>query len=281
MAKKNKEETALATKEETAVTGFEDLFDGFDESEIAELQEQTGLEETEEGRRPPYIGWNMEITTDDGEEINKKDFYNFQTSAVKDEVNCALLYVKKTRDYSYWDNDKDEKVVVCRSYDMENGQWMGGEDVVARKCETCPHRFSKQGEKKDCTTVMKIAAWDLEDEELFIFAAKRSSFVPMMNFLERKFFKQIKKGSKRYDIPLYMMHVKLKLKAEEGGGVRYYVLNPELVGRLQDKEQIMFFKSLAQEVADFRKENYEAGEKQQDEFQSNAAAPEGDDDVPF
>jgi len=285
MAKKNEpiEEKALATTEkgEDIAIGFDDLFDGFSEEEIDELQDQTGLEETEDNRRPPYIGWNQEMTEEDGTEIEKKQFYNFQTGATSEEIKCALLYVKKIRDYSYWDKNKMETVRVCRSFDMVTGQWMEGEEVVKRSCENCPHKFSKSGEKKDCTTVMKFAAWDLTDEELFIFDAKRTSFIPMGNFLERNFYKKIKRGNKRYDVPLYMLKTILKLKSEMSGSNRYYTLSPKVEGRIMNKEQVLFFKGLAEEVSKFRKEQYEAGEKKVDEVQNSQETVQDDDDVPF
>ena len=282
MAKKQKNKQQEESKEMILAENLTDIFDGYTQEEIEELQGTTGLEETEEDRRPPYYVFNQDMVDDQGNDISPNNFYNCQTGEQKETIRCALLGVKETRDYSYYDEATSAKIKVCRSFDMQVGQWMKGEEVELRECAKCPYRLGKPGTKKACTIVRKFASYDLDSNEVFIFDAKRSSFVPMSNFLERNFYGKIKKGSKRLDIPLYMLETTLALKSEPGKGKRYYVLNPKITGQIKQKEKVLHFKSLADQVKKYGKDEYEDIQSKPPTEENNYVQNiDDDEDIPF
>ena len=274
----------------TTTSGAMDIFEGFSDEEIADLQETTGLEETERNRRPPYYVFNQDMVDDQGNDVKPDNFYNCQTGEQKTSIRCALLGLKETRDFSYYNKDTGMKIRVCRSFDMQIGQWTQKEEIELRECAKCPHRLAKPGVKKACTIVRKIAAYDLDEDEVFVFDSKRSSFVPMGNYFERNFFGKIKRGSKRFDIPLYMMETTLTLKSEMGKlNKRYYVLDPKITGKVGQKEKILHLKSLADQVKRYGKDEYDdiqskppaSSDELDTDYTPEAGAKDDDDDIPF
>lgn len=266
------------------------IFEGFSEEEIADLQETTGLEETEGDRRPPYYVFNQDMVDDQGNDVKPDNFYNCQTGEQKTSIRCALLGLKKTRDFSYYDKETGMKIRVCRSFDMQVGQWMKDKEVELRECAKCPHRLSKPGVKKACTIVMKIAAYDLDENEVFVFDAKRSSFVPMSNYFERNFFGKIKIRNKRLDIPLFMKETTLTLKSEQGKqNKRYYLLDPKMTGKIEQKEMVLHLKSLATQVKRYGKDEYDdiqskpknKPDDEPDDDYVPGTSTEDDDEIPF
>jgi hypothetical protein len=119
----------------------------------------------------------------------------------------------------------------------------------------------------------------------------------MMRHLEGNFFGQIKRGNKRFDIPLYMLHTRLKLSEEMGRGNRYYTLAPEVATDTHDngvlpKDWVMGFKNNAEQAKKMQLKDMDdmdpeepkpmnqpdGGEGQGGE---NGPPPVGKDDVPF
>jgi hypothetical protein len=280
------------------VAKYEGMFDGYSEEEIAELMDSPGTEEIPpDERRPPLIAWNLDMTDDQGNDVKPNMFYNCQSGDQVAKMTIALLSIKRSRENSYFDEQQRRKIIVCRSFDMSTGQryddfkddetgeeWKAG-DLF--NCENCRFKQAKQGERKPCTIVMRFPAYDLEKNEVFVFNAARTSFIPMSRYLERNFFGQIKVGNTRKDIPLYMLATQLNLKEDQGKGKRFNVIDPECIGPIESKDTVLALKKMSEQIKKMKAQTF-ADEPPADAQYINQPVegddeppPIGDDDVPF
>jgi hypothetical protein len=245
MAKKNKEEpgTDLETVQPSSI---DNPMEDFSPEEMQELSDNTGLEDyPEEKRRIPLIAWNLEFKDDKGHNLRPDMFTNCQTNEQMELINAALIYMKQSFSRVYRDPNTNVKTLMCSSYDLKTGEPTPTDqdpNPQPISCDTCKYRRGKKGEKKACTTVDRVLAWDLDRKFSFIFNAIHSSFVPFDNYLTRNFFSKLihpKNPHKRMDIPLYAMHTQMTLKDEESPqGKTYYVPTFESLGVLP-KEVVM------------------------------------------
>ena len=297
MGKKKEKETEIATVEPTGMSPYETALAEYSPEEMAEIQGATGLDDIpEEDRRPPLYAYNLDMTDEAGRDVRPNFFYNCQSGDMAEKINCALVYLKKTREYSEYNEEERTKKVYCRSWDMQMGSWMDSDEVEFRRCDECPHKEGKRGERKKCTIVMRFLAMDLDSQNMFIFFAQRTSFIPMMRHLEGNFFGQIKRGTKRFDIPLYMLHTQLSLKEEQGRGKRYYRLSPRISTETYDngilpKEWVLGLKGAAElakktrlkEMQSEEPDNLKYTNQPVDKGQEGGEGPPpiGEDDIPF
>jgi hypothetical protein len=285
-----------------------DLVD-YSPEEMSELQGTTGLEDIPESeRRPPLVSWNLNMKDEHGKSILPHLFYNGQTGDQFEVLNCALVFTKKTYEFSHYDKTTKKKTTYCRSWDRQTGTFMedvptdkpdiankGGKINDIRRCENCPYRQGKKGERKSCTIVYRNLAWDLDRQIFFIFNAQRSSFVPFNRHLEANFFGQWKMDNgKRRDIPLFLLHSRFTLVQEEN----YFVIKPEIATDVYPKGILpkVLVKDLAvtsSESAKIRRQDLEVDDKNA-QYQSSDASepikgellnedgtPSNDDDTPF
>jgi len=232
-------EPEMAQKETSlAPASSLDLSD-YSPEEMTELQGATGLDDVPESeRRPALYSWNLSMQDEHGNPVMPNMFYNGQTGEQFPVVNCALIVLKKTHEFAAYDEQTREKTVYCRSWDRQTGTFLekvptdnpkiknfGGDIGEIRRCDDCKYRQGKRGEKKNCTIVYRLIAWDLDRQNYFIFNVQRSSFVPFNRFLESNFFGQWKsQNGKRRDVPLYLLATRMTLVQEE----RYFILHPEI-----------------------------------------------------
>lgn len=223
---KKKTEVATTKKDATEMTEFGA---GLSEDEMDALAEATGTEEIpEDQKRVPLLVWNIEDRLEDGVKVEKSKFFNCQTFEQCDEIVCALIYMKRTRERAKFDNTTKRNVVYCRSYDMETGEDLETGEI--RRCAVCEHRLAKRGERKPCTEVRKIFAFDAKEKELFLFNVQRSSYIAFDRYIQRHFIRKWKRGNKRYDLPLYAKITRLKLEERDDSANLYYSLSPTCDG---------------------------------------------------
>ncbi len=282
-AKAKKKETAVAKmeEEEVSATRFGDIFDGYSEEDLADLENTTGTEDAPpEERRPPLYAWNLDMTDDFGNSVHKNVFYNCQNGEMYDEVECALLGFKKTRERSSVDESSGEKTVHCRSLDRNTGMDAVTGNLI--ECNSCRHIHGEKGRRKDCVFVLRFVAWDLRKNEFFVINIKRSSYVPMNRYLERNFFGQYKnkKTGKRGDLPLFMLKTLLRLKEETGSGNRYYVIDPKAVEPLP-KETVLDLLPQAEAVKKMTQTDFEKKFEGDGKDKAKKTEIVDDPDIPF
>lgn len=274
------------------------MLSGYSEEELIELSSTTGLEELpEERRRHPLIAWNIDTRDTDGTRIVPNLFLNCQTNEQLEEINCALIFIRE--DFEYRKYESGENTLICRSYDKITGTRYT-EDEKQYKCSTCPYRKAPRGKKRPCSTVARIAAYDLNTKTPFLLFVKSTSYIPFFDYIEKTFFGKLEIGKRKVDLPLYMVKTKLRLTEQSHGGDISYFLNPEADGYVDDKETVMALKEIsesfrkmgASEMTDVEEEpqedapegfinqdeEYEQGEEERYE---NTPPPINDDDVPF
>lgn len=273
-------ETAMTKVEEQPqqMSKFGNVFEGYSPEEMAELSGTTGAEDLPpEERRHSLYSWNLKIMTEEGKVTREDMFYDGLTGEQFDHVHCAFIGFKRTNMKVFRNKETGQKQILCCSSDRIEG--FDPETGVVRKCEKCPDKASKQGHKRGCTSILRFMAWDLEHNKPFIVNFKSSSYVPASNYLEKNFLGQIKKGNKRYDIPLYLMGTHITLQPEQGDESVYYVPKFECTGPLP-KATVLDLLPSAQA---FRQMNMKelTVDEQRAKPQDKVVNEAGTDDVPF
>ena len=280
--KEKKEETAMAKVEEKPqeLSKFGNLYEGYTPEEMAELGGTTGAEDLPpEERRHSLYSWNLKIMTEDGKVTREDQFYDGLTGEQFESVHCAFIGFKRTNMKVFRNKETGQKQILCQSNDRIEG--FDPETGVVRSCEKCPDKASKQGQKRNCTSILRFMAWDLEHRKPFIVNFKSSSYVPASNYLDKNFLGQLKTpDGKRRDIPLYMMGTKITLTPEQGDESVYYVPKFECTGPLP-KATVLDLLPSAQAFKQMNLRELAVDEqkaKPQDKVVGEAG---GDQDIPF
>lgn len=283
MAKKEKQEevveTAIEKAEPAQMSKFGDVYSGYSTEEMAELSGTTGTEDLPpEQRRHSLYSWNLKIMTEDGKVTKEDLFYDGLTGEQFDHIHCAFIGFKRTNMKIYRDKETGQKTILCQSNDRIEG--INPETGEVRKCERCIDKNTKPGQKRNCTSIMRFMAWDLERQKPFLVNFKSTSYVPASNYLEKNFLGQLKmKNGKRADIPVYMMGTHITLVPEQGEQSVYYVPKFECTGPL-DKAIVMDLLPAAQAFKQMNMKELVVDQqtaKASDKIVGEAADP----DVPF
>ena len=297
MAKKTEETKEIVKEEKNPIL---DMLAGYSEEEIAELAGSTGLDEIPpERRRHPLIVWNIDARDEDGTRIVPNLFFDCRSKQQMEEIDCALIFIREDFEYKIYDSKTGENELICRSHDKITGIRYS-EDEKQYKCMNCPYRRAKKGEKRPCSTVARVAAMNLETNEPFVLFVKSTSYIPLLDYVERTFFGKLTVGKRKMDLPLYMVKTKLTLAEQTHGAKISYRLEPSADGFITDKSLVMAMKEVsesfkqmgAQEMMEVDEEpeqqqeggfNPEQGGYDQEENINYESTPPpiDDDDVPF
>jgi hypothetical protein len=207
--------------------------------------EVSGLEEVDsEDIRFAYKVWNLKGKRADGPGLYQIDeFLDTLTEQTSRELQCVLVTLHKTQDYSYFNNDAKETVRVCSSYDRVEGTLRtthpvsGQPEGTVRRCETCPDRQWRRDAKgkniKNCATVYGVVGVELDASgqtlSPFMIRFKRTSLQPFKAHLQKHHIKRHRdaRTGKMIDVPLFMFAVKVRLDADEGGQFAVPVIEPQ------------------------------------------------------
>ena len=208
MPKKQKqtEETVLTTTNETALALPDDLLD--------ELAELGALDELDKEDRPlPFWIFNAKIKTEDESWVPKDMFFNTVTELCKDDIDCVLLHLRKTRRHAEYIEGVGTQV-YCRSEDRIEGITEDGE---VRACDSCPNKNWGAGRGRDaapkCGIVYNLIGIDLEDQTPFIVRAKSTSLKPVQKYIARHFAGKMKRSKGGLgDFPLFVYKTRLSLR---------------------------------------------------------------------
>lgn len=294
--KEGQEQTTMTQKEQTAITQadkikretniiagkYDNILDGYTPEEISQITGTTGTENMQSSRRIPMITWNLDMRDEDGNDIRPDMFYNCMTGETCKKLSIALLMADgRFREKAMYDEYTRQKTVYCKTTDGEIGIEQSTGNL--RDCETCPDKKSKKGERKACTPVINIIAYDLERNQPVVIRAMRSSYVPFSNYLEKHHFKQLLVNGKRIDLPLYMLWMELTLKEESGHGKRYYVANPKCMGPIAEKQTVLALREMSEKLKNLNiveaddNPNLKYGQREETKNETNTDG----DDIPF
>lgn len=268
---KTEETTALAIapNDELAAAGLGDID-----------CETDGLEEI--GREDIRISarvFNMRGTDANGDPIPKNVFFDTVDETTSKRVDAVLLSLHKTNLYSYFDNDKDETVKVCSSYDRVTGTMR--ETGETRPCKGCPDSqwTRKDGKpKRNCGEVYNVAGIDRETQMPFMIRFRRTSLEPIKSYLQKHHIgrrvmsvKDPETGKTkivRRNYPLFAFKCELTLKMDDSGKYALPVLNR---GEVLAPEEFESYKDASEQ---FRENMRELVDRADDQ----ASAREGSDD---
>lgn len=261
MAKKN-EGAALAVPPQTE-----------DENSLAMLDdfefEVNGLEEVDaEDLRFAVKVWNMRSRKPDGKGLFQVDeFFDTLTEQTTRELRCVFVTLHKTNDFAYFDNNTQETVRVCTSYDRVEGTMRtthpqsGQPEGTVRKCETCPDAEWRKVDGKNvrnCAPVYGVIGIELDEADQplspFMIRFKKTSLAPFKNHLQKHHIKRRRdpKSGKMVDVPLFAFATKIRLEADEGGQFAVPIIERgDVVPRellVQLAEQAKSFREMATDV---------------------------------
>lgn len=266
MARKT-EQTALATVEESRSLMTVDqaaLADAFDFSFDVD-----GLEEVDsEDLRFAVKVWNMRSKKPDSDDFFRIDeFFDTLTEQTTRELNCVFVTLHKTNDYSYFDNDKNETVRVCSSYDREVGKLRvmhpesGQAEGTERNCDGCPDSAWRKDAKgknvRNCAPVYGVIGIELDPVggfgAPFMIRFKKTSLRPFKEHMQKHHIARMKDANgKAANVPLYAFGVKIKLQADPGGKFAVPVIERgpllQRVELQQLAEQARAFRDIASDV---------------------------------
>jgi hypothetical protein len=198
--------------------------------------DSTGLEEADAGdlRFASKI-WNLKKKRSDRDEFHRIDeFYDTLTEETTRELNCVLVTLHKTADYSFFDNAANETVRVCTSYDRVTGKLRvqhpvtGAAEGTERPCAGCPDAQwvkSPDGKKnvRNCSDVYGVIGFEFDTDgsiaSPFMIRFKKTGLNPFKTHLQKHHLKRRKdpKTGRLVDVPLFAYPVKIKLEADPGG----------------------------------------------------------------
>jgi len=232
--------------------------------------EVTGMEEIDaDDLRFSTKVWNMRSKRPDGKGLFQVDeFFDTLTEQTTRELHCVFVTLHKTNDYAFFDNDKQETVRVCTSYDRETGTLRaqhpdtGQPAGTVRPCATCPdalwHKDDKGKNVRNCAPVYGVIGVELDGDgnptSPFMIRFKKTSLQPFKAHLQKHHIKrrQDPKTRKMVDVPLFAFSVRIRLEADKGGQFavpileRGDVLSRDLL--LQLSEQAKGFREMADDV---------------------------------
>ena len=276
MTKKN-ESAALAVAPETENENSLAMLDDFD-------FEVNGLEEVDaEDLRFAAKVWNLKGKRADGPGLYQVDeFLDTLTEKTTRELHCVFVTLHKTNDYSYFENNTQETVRVCSSYDRVEGTlrtthpYSGQPEGTVRTCETCPDAQWRKDDKgkntRNCAPVYGVIGVELDEagEPLspFMIRFKKTSLAPFKNHMQKHHIKRRRdpKTGKMVDVPLFAFAVKIRLEADEKGQFAVPIIERgNVVPRsflVQLAEQAKAFREMASDVT-------RAAEKKESQYHSD------------
>lgn len=242
MSKKSAiEKTSDEEKEDAALAELSGFFDDVTIN---------GMEEVgNDDLKIPSKIWNMKGLDEQGKKIPQDTFYDTITEEIQDTVKCVLLLTQKSNRYDYFDNDKDETVLVCSSSDMKTGTMR--EDGGVRPCEDCPDSGWFKDEngkpKRKCGPVHTVVAIEKHNQRPFIVRFKKTGLKPFRNHLQKHHWgARVDAEGNRKHIPMFAYECVLSLENHESGKYALPVLN---CGNILSREAIM---KMAQSAKDYR-----------------------------
>lgn len=211
------------------------------QSTAALLETSVSLSEIDSGDQYlPYYCFNVRIKDKNGEWLPKDVFFHTLREDAKPEINCVLLFLRKTHRYRVFTEGEGSRT-ICQSLNRIEGYNQEEDKLI--KCAECPYipvRRWQNGNPSTCKLCYNFVGIDLDDGEPFVITAKSTSATPTKRFLNKFFLRKLK-GK---DLPLFVYRVKLKLERPEG---TYAVLTFELVDTNSGTE-IMRYAELCEEL---------------------------------
>jgi hypothetical protein len=240
---------------------------------ISTLEQSQSLAEiTPEDRMIPHECFNVKLKDKNDQWIPANRFFNTVTEEVNEEIDAALLFLKKSRKYVEWDEDAGS-TLMCHSLDLETGNWQ--EPAEFRRCEICPlQRWTGNGRNSEppkCKLVWNFVGVNLKNGDPFIVSAKSTSMKPVRQFLNKYYIGKLRGKN----LPLFCYAVKLKLYQPIG---TYAVLQPE-IGPTFGREDIETWHRLSQELWNSRR--IDLTQTPPEEVEMPSAHGGKDEDVPF
>jgi len=170
-----------------------------------------------EDRPLPAYTFNTKIQMPDGSWLPKDCFFNTLSGEVKDEINCVLLHIKKSRRWATY-SETSGMTEHCRSDNGVDGIRTAGEVI---DCASCKHRLWGRGNGQaaapNCDIVYTMLAVDLGDNNPFIIRARATSRKPVQRYLAKYFLGKLKlPDGSRADLPLFVCNTKLSLTMPRG-----------------------------------------------------------------
>ena len=232
--------------------------------------EVNGLEEIDaDDLRFAVKVWNLKGKRADGPGLYQvNEFLDTLTEKTSRELHCVFVTLHKTNDYSFYNNDTQETVRVCTSYDRVEGTLrvvhpeLGQPAGTVRACDTCPdlewHKDDKGKNVRNCATVYGVIGVELDDARKplspFMIRFKRTSLKPFQTYLQKHHIRrrQDPKTGKMVDVPLFAYSAKIRLEADEKGNYatpiieRGDVLPRDFLAQLA--EQAKSFREMANDV---------------------------------
>lgn len=230
-----KKSTALA-KPETTTLALVNAGSDFLDDILGDVDLGTdGLEEVDNSDiNLPVMVFNMKGKDADGRALAPDVYYNTVTEGTHQTVDCVLLTMHKTNEWTEYNDDKGRNVKLCRSADRKTGTM---EDGTQRPCEKCPDaqwRTDEKGKRsKHCGTVINVVGVDRETGRPFIVRAKKTSLRPFKNYLNKHFIGA--RGSKG-NVPLFAYQTTMGLTMSDDGK---YSLPVYTRGKVLDRASIV------------------------------------------
>jgi hypothetical protein len=240
---------------------------------MEQLQESDSLAEiAPEDRLIAHECFNVKLRDKEGAWIPANCFFNTVTEEVSEELDAVLLFLKKSRRYVTWDEEKGSSL-VCFSLDLKNGSWQQ-EPFDARACEACPLQKwgnGRNGTPPKCKIVWNFVGINLKSSDPFVISAKSTSLKPVKQFVNQYFIGKMRGKN----LPLFCYAVKLKLAQPTG---TYSVLQPE-IGLPFSREEIEAWHRLAQEL--WNSQRVDLMQIPPEEIEGQKTSEEKAEDLPF
>jgi hypothetical protein len=280
----------------TEIVSAADAFDPF--ADFGDLATD-GLSELDASDlKLPIVVWNMKGTYEAVDEHGRKvqkmrqlnEFYDTLNEVSFPALTCVLLDMHKTNSFTRFDNDKNETVVHCTSYDRETGRLRTAHPDLPelpagceRPCDGCVdknwRRDAKGKNVRNCDDVSAIFAEHIDAQgrptgERFLMRFKRTSMPPLVKHLNQHHINRRKLANgKVVNMPLFAFPVRITLKVSENGNFA----TPEFErGAFFPREVLADLAESAKFVREIGQEASEAAEKQEARHAADdGSAPSG------
>ena len=225
MANKKKASSALAiTSNDELASALDDLdlgLDGFEEADNTDIKIPSKI-----------LNYKGKDKNDDP--VLPNQFFDTLTEQSEKSIECTILLFTKSHEYKYFDDSKNESVLVCRSFDRTTGLMADGGE---RACAGCPHiqwRNEDGKRKKDCGVVYNVLAVDAQGHPFF-YRVKRTAVNELKTYLNRHFLGKLKGGR---NVPAFAYKTILSAKMQSKGSTTWAVPVFEL-GEMNPREAIV------------------------------------------
>jgi hypothetical protein len=257
--------------------------------------EDDGLKELDsDDLRLPVMVWNLKGKDEKTGDMRRLDeFYDTLNEKSFRKLRCALIYLRKTRLFSRFNNDTNENVIYCSSNDRVTGRARDKHpdglvitkpdgtrlpvvQGVERACETCPdadwHQTAAGKNVRNCDQVYGVFAVHLDEHdkptEGFLIRFKRTGLQPFKTHMQKHHIgRRELPGGKRGNWPLYAFACELTLDVAKNGNyatpvfTRGNILPHATIQALAEQSQM--FAEIGDEatrVAEKQEQRHEAGE---------------------